>query len=471
MRNIETDICVIGAGAGGLSVASGAVQMGARVVLVEAGEMGGDCLNYGCVPSKALLSAAARAQNMRKGGLGTAAHAPEIDFQAVMAHVKDVIAGIAPHDSQERFEGLGVEVIRDFGKFIDAKTLQAGDVTITARRFVIATGSSAFVPPIEGLSHVPYLTNETLFEVEELPQHLMILGAGPIGLEMAQAFRRLGSEVTVIEGFKALGRDDPDAAKVVLSALREEGVTILEENLAAKVTGQAGEITVETNTGAVIEGSHLLVAVGRRANIAGLDLEKAGIATEHGRIRVDDTLRSDNKKIYAIGDVSSAMQFTHVAGYQAGVAIRGLLFGVPAKAREDHIPRVTYTSPELAAVGLSEEEARVKFGDALQVFKVDLADNDRARAEGISTGFGKLFVVKGRPVGALIVGAGAGDMIDVWALAIASKLKLTAIAGMIAPYPTKGELNKRLASAYFTPKIFDSNMVKTIVRFVQKWIP
>jgi len=454
MAEIKTDICVIGAGSGGLSVAAGAVQMGARVVLLEGHKMGGDCLNYGCVPSKALLSAA-------RQGMG---------YAAAMEHVAGAIATIAPHDSQDRFEGLGVQVIREFGRFIGHDRVQAGEVAITARRFVIATGSRPFVPPIPGLADVPYLTNETLFETRDRPDHLLILGGGPIGMEMAEAHRRLGCEVTVVEAERALGREDPEAAAVVLDHLRALEVRIVEGARVERVSGRAGQITLTTADGRTLGGSHLLVAVGRKASLDRLDLHRAGVERSDTGVKVGDDLRSPtNRRVYAIGDAAGGMQFTHVAGYHAGVIIRPMLLGLPARARTDHIPRVTYTEPELAQVGLTEAEAREAHGDRLTVVTADYAGNDRAIATGRTTGLIKVMVVRGRPVGATIVGAQAGELIQTWALAMANRQKMSAIAAMVAPYPTLGEINKRAAGAYFGPKLFDSPWVKRIVRLVQRF--
>ena len=468
---IKTDICVIGAGSGGLSVAAGAVQMGAKVVLLEGHKMGGDCLNYGCVPSKALIAAGKQAYTMNCGGhFGVTPVKPKIDYAAAKDHVRRVIETIAPADSQERFEGLGVKVIREYGRFISASEIQAGETVITARRFVIATGSSPLVPPIPGLKNVPYETNETIFELRDKPDHLLIIGAGPIGMEMAQAHIRLGSEVTVIEGLKALGQDDPELASIVLGRLREEGINIVEDAMAAEIRGTAGAIEVEVKDGRVFKGTHLKIAVGRKANITDLGLDAAGI--KYNRIiTVDAGLRTTNRKVYAIGDVAGSFQFTHVAGYHAGVIIRSMLFGLPAKVRSDHIPWVTYTDPELAHVGLTEAQALEAHGKNLEIARFDYAENDRAIATAKTTGMIKVMVVKGRPIGASIAGESAGELIALWALVIANKLKMSAVAAMIAPYPTLGEISKRAVGAYFSPRLFDSSMVKRVVGFVQRVIP
>ena len=471
MERIKTDLCIIGGGSGGLSLAAGAAQMGARVVLVEGHKMGGDCLNYGCVPSKALLAAGQAAQAMRTGGaFGVTPVEPEVDYAAAQGHVAQAIATIAPHDSVERFEALGVRVIQAWGRFVSPTALEAGDHVIAARRFVVATGSSPFVPPIPGLDRVPYLTNETLFDLRERPGHLLIIGGGPIGLEMAQAHVRLGCKVTVIEAARALGRDDPEMAAVVLAKLREEGVEIVEEKAVTRVSGRAGAITVETSGGSHT-GTHLLVAVGRRPNLDRLNPGAAGVEVTPAGVKVDAGLRSSNRRVYAIGDAAGGGQFTHLAGYHAGVVIRSILLGLPAKARADHIPRVTYTDPELAQVGLTEAEAREKHGDKLTVARFDFAGNDRAIATGQTDGRIKVMVVKGRPVGASIAGAEAGEMIGIWALALANGLKMGAVANMVAPYPTLGEVNKRAAGNYFSPKLFDNPWVKRVVRLVQRAIP
>lgn len=472
MTALKTDLLVIGAGSGGLSVAAGASQMGADVILLEGHEMGGDCLNYGCVPSKALIASAKAAYGQSHSSMyGVADVTPVVDYAAAKDHVADVIAQIAPVDSQERFEGFGVRVIREFGAFVSPTEVQAGEYTISARRVVIATGSSPMVPPIPGLDSVPYLTNETLWQLRERPEHLLIIGGGPIGMEMAQAHVRLGSQVTVIEGAKALGKDDAEAAALVLERLRAEGVEIAEDALAAEIRGAAGAIEVETRDGRTFSGTHILVAAGRVANTERLNLPAAGIETTKTGIKVDEQLRTTNRKVYAIGDVAGGLQFTHVAGYHAGVVIRSILFGLPAKAKTNHIPWATYTDPELAQVGLTEAEARARHGDRMEVARFDYSHNDRAIAERKTGGFIKVMVVKGRPVGVTMVGHQAGEHINLWALAIANNLKLSQISAMVAPYPTVGEVNKRAAGAYFSPRLFDNPTVKRVVGFVQKYIP
>ena len=471
METLTPDLCIIGAGSGGLSVAAGAVQMGASVVLVEGHKMGGDCLNYGCVPSKALIAAGKAAQAHRSSAaFGVAAHEPEIDYARAIDHVHEVIAGIEPHDSVERFEGLGVHVIQDWARFTGPREVEAGGHRIKARRFVIATGSSPFVPPIPGLDTVPYLTNETLWDLRELPGHLIIIGGGPIGMEMAQAHRRLGAQVTVLEAAKAMGKDDPEIAAVALEALRSEGIAILEETKATGISGAEGAITVALENGETLTGTHLLVATGRVSNLDKLDLDKAGIDHDRRGVKVTKGLRSiSNSKVYAIGDVAGGLQFTHVAGYHAGLVIRNALFRLPVTNREDIIPWVTYTDPEVAHVGLTEADARAKHGDVVETSRFDYAENDRARAELKTKGFAKAVIGKGGKIlGCSMAGASAGELIQPWALAVSKGLKIGDMAGHVAAYPTLGEVSKRTAGAYYAPRLFESDRVKWVVRMLAK---
>ena len=459
-ETIKADICVIGAGSGGLSVAAGAAQLGRKVVLIEKHKMGGDCLNTGCVPSKALIAAAHHAHTIRAAkAFGVTAGEPLVDYAKVMDHVHSVIDAIAPHDSVERFEGLGCKVILGEAKFLDANTVEAKDTRITARRFVVATGSRAFIPPIPGLSDTPFLTNETLFENRTCPEHLVVIGGGPIGIEMAQAHRRLGSKVTVLEGKTILPKDDPELVAIVRESLVEDGVAVRENALVTKTEKIATGIAVTIKTGSgeeTITGTHLLVAAGRAPNVDGLGLDAAGIKYSKRGIEVDDNLLTANRKVFAIGDVAGGFQFTHVAGYHAGLVIRRALFRVTAKNETRAIPWVTYTDPELAHVGLTEAQARAK-GGKVSVTRWNLTENDRAQAERITRGMIKL-VLDGssRIIGASIVGPHAGDLILPWVLAVQNKMKITAFTSTIAPYPTLGEISKRAAGAYFTPTLFSA---------------
>ena len=469
------DVCVIGAGSGGLTVAAGASQMGARVVLIEGHKMGGDCLNYGCVPSKALLAAAQAAENRRRGlAFGLAANGAEVCFARAQRHVREVIERIEPQDSAERFRGLGVEVIFGHARFVGADRVEVGERTIQARRFVIATGSSPLVPPIPGLDQVPYLTNETIFDNPTRPGHLIVLGGGPIGVELAQAYRRLGSAVTVVEMARLLPKDDPELVAVVRQRLLREGVAILE---GAKVTGagaDGGGITVTVEGGEIGEdrrrltGSHLLIAAGRRANVGELSLDAAGIEAGRGGVVVDRRLRTSNKRVFALGDVAGGPQFTHIASYQAGIVLRNVLFRLPAKVNYRAAPWVTYTDPELAQVGLGEDAARERAGD-VRILRWPFAENDRAQAERQTDGFIKVVTDKrGRILGAGIVGAHAGELIQPWILALQAGWKIGRLASMIAPYPTLGEVNKRVAASYYLPKLF-SDRTRKLVRFLARF--
>ena len=467
---LKTDLCVIGAGSGGLSVAAGAVQMGASVVLIEKGPMGGDCLNYGCVPSKALLAAGHAAHAFAEADqFGVSSLPPSVNFEAVHAHVHDVIADIAPNDSVERFEGLGVTVIKGVAAFTSAKEVTANGFTIRARRFVIATGSSAFVPPISGLDATPYLTNETIFDLTVAPDHLIVIGGGPIGCELAQAHRQLGCRVTLIEAAQVLPKDDPDLANVVRAALIDQDIALMEGAKVTKTSSVPTGVAVTFECDGKVEtvsGSHLLIAVGRKAVVDGLGLEAAGIKYSPKGIGVDAGLRTSNRKVYAIGDCAGGLQFTHVAGYHAGIIIRSALFRLPAKADHRAVPWVTYTDPELAQVGLTESQAREEHGDGIRILTWPFEDNDRARAERTTRGLIKAVVAKnGRILGCGIAGPQAGELIQVWVLALSQKLKISALASMIAPYPTLGEVSKRAAGAFYTSSLF-GRRTRAVVRFL-----
>jgi pyruvate/2-oxoglutarate dehydrogenase complex dihydrolipoamide dehydrogenase (E3) component len=448
MANLKMkfDFAVIGGGSAGLSLAAAAAQFGERVVLFEKGEMGGDCLNYGCVPSKALIACAKAAQAQRSSApFGVSAVEPKVNYAKVMAYVASVIATIAPLDSQERFEKLGVTVVRAAARFTGPRTLEANGKTYEARKIVIATGSRAGLPPISGLKDVPYFTNETIFKNRVLPKHLVIIGGGPIGMELAQAHRRLGSRVTVLEAFQPLAKDDPELTSVVLSALKSEGVVIREHVAIAEVKSNKTSITIILKDGEAIKGSHLLVAAGRIPNIENLNLEAAGIAYSKRGITVDQSLRTSNRNVYAAGDVAGGLQFTHVANYHAGLIIRNAMFRLPIKNRTEIIPWVTYTDPELSHVGLTEVDARKLYGE-VKVLRWHFKENDRAQTEDKTKGLVKIIVGKrGRILGASIVGAQAGELIAPWVLAITQNLKISTFANMVLPYPTLNEASKRAA--------------------------
>ncbi|MCW4116434.1 FAD-dependent oxidoreductase [Aurantimonas sp. MSK8Z-1] len=474
MSLLTPDICVVGAGSAGLTVAAAAAAFGVDVVLVERSRMGGDCLNTGCVPSKALIAAGRRAQAMRGAdAFGIRSVEPDIDYAAVQRRVRAVIAGIAPHDSQERFTGLGVTVIRAEAAFEDAQTLSAGGQRIRARRFVLATGSAPVVPPIPGIDTVPVLTNETIFELDRLPEHLLVVGGGPIGIELAQAHRRLGAAVTIVEAGTALSKEDPELVEVVLGRLRAEGVTILERATVLRI-GPAPEggvaLAVQDPAGGetVVLGSHLLVAAGRRVVTDGLRLERAGIEADSKGIRVGPDLRTANRRVYAIGDAAGGPQFTHAAAHQAGLAVRSILFRLPIDARKVALPRVTYSEPELGQVGLTEAEARAR-GMKVTVLRAHFDENDRARTDGCIDGLLKLIVGRGgRILGAGIAGEGAGEMTNLFSLVLSRRLKLSALQGFVAPYPTLGEVAKRAATAYYAPHA-QNRAVRVAIRLLQRF--
>ncbi len=473
-ERIAADICVIGAGSGGLSVAAGASQLGMKTVLIERAKMGGDCLNYGCVPSKSLLAAAKRVRAARfNGAFGLSDAPPAVDFPAVMRHVHEVIAAIAPNDSVERFEGMGVRVVQAGARFAGPQEVTAGDLVVAARRIVIATGSAPTVPPIPGLQDVPFLTNETVFDNDVLPEHLIVIGGGPIGLEMAQAHRLLGARVTVLEAARVLAKDDPELAELLIQHLIADGVAIAAGVKIRRVERAGSRIAVVLEDGAGerrIEGSHVLVATGRRANLAGLDLDKAGIRTdERGGLIVDTRLRTTNRRVYAVGDAAGGPQFTHIASYHAGIVIRNALFRLPAKVDYRALPWVTYTDPELAQIGMTEAEALKAHGGDLQVLRWPFHENDRAQAERATHGLVKVLARRnGRVLGASMIGPHAGELIQPWGLAISAGLKLSVMAGFLAPYPTFGEVNKRAAGSFYTPKLF-SERTRRVVRLLARF--
>ncbi len=446
------DFAIIGGGSAGLSLAAAAAQFGEKVVLFEKGEMGGDCLNSGCIPSKSLIAAAKAAQVQRSSThFGIAAMEPKVNYAKVMAYVESVITTIAPHDSQERFENLGVSVVRATARFTGLRSLEAGGKTYQARKIVIATGSRTAIPAIQGLKDVPYLTNETIFKNRGMPKHLLVLGGGPIGLEMAQAHRRLGCAVTVLEALQPLAKDDPELSAVVLNALKLEGIDIRSQVSIAEINQVKSSIKIILRDGEMISGSHLLVAAGRLPNIENLNLEAANVAYTPRGVTVNRGLRTSNKNVYAAGDVAGGLQFTHVASYHAGLIIRNALFRLPIKNSTDIIPCVTYTDPELAHVGLNEIEAKKRYGNTIKVLRWNFKENDRAQAEGKTAGLIKIIIRKnGTILGASFVGTGAGELIAPWVLAVTQSMKISAFANMVLPYPTMGEVGKRAAISHYS---------------------
>ncbi len=469
---LDPDLCVIGGGSAGLTVAAAAAAFGVPVVLVERARMGGDCLNHGCVPSKALIAAARRAHAMRTPEpFGIAAVEPEINFAKVMAHVREVIAGIAPTDSVERFSGLGVKVVEAEARFVNRHTVVAGDYTIRARRFVIATGSSPAVPEIPGLDKAPYLTNETVFDLKKRPEHLLVLGGGPIGMELGQAFRRLGSQVTIVEAATPLGREDPEMTGPVLEQFAREGIAVRAGASVVRIGKSRRAIQVVLGTAAgeeILTGTHLLVATGRTPNIEGLGLEAAGVRHGERGIRVGRRLVTSNGRIYAIGDVIGGAQFTHAANYHAGLVVRNALFRLPVRARTEIVPSVTFTDPEIARVGLDEAAAR-KAAGRIRILRWPYHENDRARTERDARGHVKIVADRrGRVLGAAIVGADAGELILPFVSMVARRARLTEATGTVVPYPTRGEIGRRAAIGFFTPGLTNP-WVQRIIRFLRKF--
>ena len=459
----DFDLVVIGGGAAGLSTAALSAALGLKVALVERAEMGGDCLNWGCVPSKALLAAANAAAAARHAGrFGVKLGEPEIDWPAVRAHVRGAIARIAPVDSEARFRAMGVEVIRASAHFTAPDEIEAGARRITFRRCVIAAGSQAVVPDIPGLGPVPWLTNETIFDLEEKPDHLLILGGGPIGLEMAQAHARLGCRVTVIEAGRIAGRDDPELAEGLRRVLLREGVSLLEGTKLARVEADHPGLVAVLEDGTRLGGSHLLLAVGRAPRLRGLDLQAGNVAATPRGIATDAGLRSvSNRRVWAAGDIADPAgigprAFTHVASQHAGVLARRMLFRLPAKVDYAALPRVTYTGPELAQIGMTEAEAR-EAGLDPRPYRFPLPETDRAVAEGIEDGLVKLVVSpKGRLLGAGVLGPHAGEMAGMFGLMIGRNLPLSALAGLVLPYPTLAEAAKRAAGDHYAPKLLSA---------------
>jgi len=455
-ETIKADLCIIGAGAAGLVTAAGAASLNRKVVLFEAREMGGDCLNYGCVPSKAILSAAHAAHTVRSAAkLGVKAGEPHIDFTAVMDHVRASIAAIEPNDSQQRFEGLGVRVIREWARFTSADTVQSDSVTVKAKRFVIASGTRARIPSVPGLKELPFLTNETIWQLQALPAHLFILGAGPIGCELGQAFARLGSKVTIVEAGKALGAFEPDHVEVLRTALTADGVRLIEGIGVEHFSGKAGAITAQLAGGETIAASHVLVAAGREPVTDTLGLDAAGVEADGRGVVCDDRLRTANKRVYAAGDIAGKGALTHLAGWHGSVILRNLYYGVPTKQSSNPIPGCVYTSPGLAQIGLTESRAREAHGDKVSVIGWPFDDNDRAIAEGDTAGSVKLVLGKGgKLLGVHVAGARADDIAALAAVTMAKGGSVRDLTSPVLAYPTRGEALKRAAGKHFEPVVF-----------------
>lgn len=468
---ITVDLVIIGAGPGGLSVASVATQLGLKVILVESGLMGGDCLNYGCIPSKALLASAKTAHLLRQAhNFGIEVKGVDINFLNVLKHVHDVIKELAEHDSVERFKSLGVDVIEAEARFTGKNTITAKDLEIQAKHFVIATGSNPLIPSIPGLDITPYFTNESIFNLTEQPEHLMVIGGGPIGCELAQAFSMLGTHVTLVEQQTLLSGEDEDCVTILRDQLNRMNISIYEHCTVQEVHSvnpQNIKIVIQKKGELInITGSHLLIATGRKAHVTHLGLDKAGIDYTAQGINVNSYLQTSNNKVYAIGDVVGPFRFTHMASYQAGIVIRNIIFKLPSKVNYQNIPRVTFTEPEIAHVGISEKEASQQKN--IKLIQWPFKENDRANTDLKVEGKIKVFTdAKARILGVTIIGHCAGELILPWIMAVKEQKTLRSFTDVIVPYPTFSEISKQVAAEYYKPQLF-SKKVRLLVSWLNK---
>ena len=473
MTDYDYDIGIIGGGAGGLTVAAGAAQLGARTILIEKEkELGGDCLHFGCVPSKTLIKSAHvyhLMKNAKKFGLPQVSP-PPVNFRNISARIKSVISTIQQHDSEERFCSLGARV--EFGQpyFTDAHAVRLNGNTHTAKNWIIASGSSADIPPIKGLDKTPFITNREIFYLDQLPKSMIVMGAGPVGIEMAQAFNRFGTAVTVVgRAPQILPKDDPDLTDEVMDILSAEGVKFYTSHSIEAVSdlGHQRQVTLKGKTGNTLslKAQMLLVALGRAANVEGLGLDTIGIEHDRHGIKVDQRMRTNHKHIYAVGDVNGGFQFTHAAGYEGGIVISNAIFRLPRKADYTYMPWCTYTDPPLGNIGMTEKMARAA-GVNYTVWTEEFKDNDRSQAEGEKTGKIKMILnEKEKPIGVQILGSHAGDLLAEWVAVLNGKVKLATLAAAVHPYPTIGEINKRVAGNFFSPKIFSKKMQKGLKFF------
>ncbi len=464
----DYDIGIIGGGAAGLTVAFGSAQLGAKTLLVEKeSELGGDCLHFGCVPSKTLIKSAHVYHLMKHAadyGLPSV-EVPAVDFSRVSDRIRRVIATIQKHDSEERFCGLGAQVMFGDATFVDEHSIDLDGKRYSAKNWVIATGSSPVAPPIPGLEDTPHLTNKEIFYLDHLPKSMIVLGAGPIGIEMSQAFNRFGTQVVVVDrADQILIKEDRDMADTVKEVLSAEGVRFYLEASIESVQDLGGQkqvlISDSEGKSVTLNAEAILVAMGRGANTQGLGLESIGVDVNHTGITVDNRLRTSLKHIFAAGDVNGGFQFTHAAGYEGGIVVSNAIFRLPRKVDYTFLPWCTYTQPELASIGMNEKAA-ADAGIEARIWEEEFKDNDRSLAEGQKTGRIKLIVdSKEKPIGVQIVGPRAGDLVSEWVAALNGKVKLSTIAGAIHPYPTIGEINKKVVGALFAPKIFSEKVQK-----------
>jgi len=475
MPNYDYDIGVIGGGAGGLTVTAGAAQLGAKTLLVEKeNELGGDCLHFGCVPSKTLIKSAHvyhLMKNSRKFGLPSI-DLPPVDFREISKRIRSVIATIQHHDSKERFCKLGAQV--EFGQptFADEHSIRLNGKTYSAKTWVIATGSSPVVPPIKGLDKTPHITNKEIFYLDRLPESMVILGGGPIGCEMSQAFNRLGTRVFLVDmAPRILGNEDPDLADLARDVLSSEGVKFYLNSTIEEVKdlGSEKEVNIKAKEGSTIrlKAETILVAVGRGPNTNGLGLEDIGVEYDHQGIKVDHRLRTNHKHIYAAGDINGGYQFTHAAGYEGGIVVSNAIFHLPRKVDYTFLPWCTYIDPALGSIGMNESTA-AKAGIDCNVWTEEFKDNDRSLAEGESIGMIKMILnEKEKPIGVQILGPHAGDLLAEWVAVLNGKVKLSTLAAAVHPYPTIGEINKKVAGIFFSPKIFSEKVQKGLKFFFQ----
>lgn len=468
---LTPDLCVIGAGPGGIAAATKAASYGVSVVLIERGRMGGQSLNTGSVPSKALLASARRVHDIQNAWMfGVSAREMSINHKAVSEHVLSAGQVLQANVSAERLNGLGVDVIKAAARFTGPDTVEAGGHVIRARRFIIATGSSPLVPPIPGLDRIPYFTHETIFAHAHRIPELLILGGDSEGLELAQAYRRLGSGVTVIEAGPALSRDDAELRAHVLKRLKDEGVRIVENARIERIEPFGSNLQAVFGVlgrSYSVEGTHVLLAVGRAANVAELNLEAAGVPYNERGIQVNGGLRTENKRVYAIGDVTGQSHFTHAAEHHAAAVVKNALFRLPVRAHRETMPWATFTDPELAHVGMTEETARRRYG-RLSILRWPYSENVRAQAERRPEGFLKVISSKrGKILGAGIVGAQAGEIIQMWSLAMQKGIPLSAMASIVPPSPTLGEINKMAAENFFLPGA-QSHLLRRIIGLLAK---
>lgn len=472
MAKFDFDIGILGGGAAGLTVASGAAQFGAKTLLIEKEKkLGGDCLHYGCVPSKTLIRTANIChlmKNAEKYGLPRTDLKP-VDFQAIAARIQTVISTIQAHDSKERFCNLGARVEFGSAQFIDEHSVRLSGQMYSAKNWVIATGSSPFVPRIDGIDKTPYITNKELFSLKTLPKSMIAIGGGPIAIEMAQAFNRLGTKVTVVElANQILGAEDKDMAEYLMNILIAEGITfhLGASPLSTKDIGDEREVIIKNTEGKTIslKAEAILVAVGRRANLQNLGLEDIGLERDNKGLKTDDRLRTNHRHIYVAGDATGAYQFTHAAGYEGGIALSNAILHLPRKVDYTNLPWCTYTDPELSSIGMNEKRASAA-GISYSVWTEEFRTNDRSLAEGAETGKIKLLLdEKEKPIGIQILGPSAGELISEWVAVMNGKVKLSTIASAVHPYPTLGEINKKVVGKFFAGKIF-SEKVKWALKF------